>query len=266
MKGPRELLENEDRFVTRMGAWFPGERTVFRGKDLHRDLAGKDWMWLYVYGITGRDYGEAQIALLHAIWVYTSYPDPRLWNNRVAALAGTARSTSALGMSAALAISEASIYGRRPDIRTMDFLRRLKAELDGGQSLPDVVNRELERFRGIAGYGRPLVATDERIEHLMKRAETLGLSIGPYVSMVFEVEKYLQAARRRLRMNYAALAAAFCADLEFSPREFYMFTFLAFVAGMVPCYLDTAQNPEGGFLPLRCTRVEYEGPGRVPWD
>ena len=45
---------------------------------------------------------------MHALWVNTSYPDARIWNNRVAALAGSARSTGNLGVSAALAVSEAS--------------------------------------------------------------------------------------------------------------------------------------------------------------
>ena len=94
MRGPEKLLENENHWETRMGGWFPGERVVYRGQDLHVDLKDMSWMELYVYGITGRRFDEKQLKILNAIWANTSYPEPRLWNNRVAALAGTARSTA----------------------------------------------------------------------------------------------------------------------------------------------------------------------------
>src|SRR5882724_1198831 len=124
MKGPQLLFDHQDRLATRMGGWFPGQRVVFRGKDLHVDLKDIDWLDLYVYGITGRRFTKEQIRVLHAIWTFTSYPDPRLWNNRVAAAAGSARSTGHLAISGAIAVSEASIYGGKPVIRAIDFLLR----------------------------------------------------------------------------------------------------------------------------------------------
>lgn len=266
MKGPRELLENEDRLVTRMGAWFPGERTVFRGKDLHHDFGTAEWMALYLFSVTGRQFNSAQLELMNTMWVFTSYPDPRLWNNRVAALAGTARSTGALALSAALAVSEATVYGRRPDIRTLDFLQRTKAALDRGEPLPALVEAELTRYRVLPGYGRPVVRGDERLDHLMRRAEALGLGRGPYVIIAFDIEQYLRASRRRMQMNYAVLTAAFCADFGFSAREFYLFAFGAFLAGMIPCWSEAAERPEGAFLPLSCQRIAFDGPGRRRWD
>ena len=85
---------------TRMGQAFVGQRAVFRGHDLHADLKDMDWVELYVFGLTGRRFEPAQVRMLHALWVHTSYPDPRIWNNRVAALAGSARSTGNLGIAA----------------------------------------------------------------------------------------------------------------------------------------------------------------------
>src|SRR5436309_888547 len=99
----QRLRDNAGRLRTRMGAAFVGQRAVFRGHDLHADLRDMDWLELYLFGITGRRFTRAQIELLQATWVYTSYPDARLWNNRVAALAGSARSTPALGIGAAIA-------------------------------------------------------------------------------------------------------------------------------------------------------------------
>ena len=124
MRGPKYLFESEECWHTRMGMAIPEKgKVIFRGKDLFRDLNNLPWMGLLLYGITGRIPDDKQIRLFEGIWTLcTSYPDPRIWNNRVAALAGTVRSTAALGISAATAVSEASLYGRRPDIRAVDFL------------------------------------------------------------------------------------------------------------------------------------------------
>ncbi|GBE48127.1 citrate synthase [bacterium BMS3Bbin12] len=265
MRGPRELFEHEDHWATRMGKWFPGERTVFRGRDLHRAFASRQWMELYVYSITGRDFTPNQIELLNSMWVYTSYPDPRLWNNRVAALAGTARSTGTLGLSAALAVSEATVYGRRPDIRAISFLRRASRAISEGETLAELVDRELRRFRALPGYGRPVVDEDERIFHLRDRARELELDGGRYVALAFEVENHLRLTRRRLYMNYTALTAAICADMGFSPEEYYLVAYPVFLSGMIPCWLEANQRGEGTFLPISCRRVAYRGPGQRPW-
>jgi len=266
MEGCISLADYEDRLITRMGAWFPGERVIFRGKDLHKEFADADWMELYVYGITGRGLSAIQLKMLHSLWVYTSYPDPRLWNNRIAALAGTARSTGTLALSAALAVSEATIYGRRPDIRTINFLLQIKRHIDQGKSLGSLVTRELKTNRVIPGYGRPIIGTDERIPHIMKRAKHLGLDRGSFVRLAFDIEGILLKGRWRMRMNYAALSAAICADMGFTPRQYYLCAFPVFLSGMIPCFIESNENPEGAFLPLRCTRIAYEGPARRRWE
>lgn len=265
MKGPKQLLDNEDRWLTSMGAWFPGERVVFRGQDLHADLGDMAWMELYLYSITGRRFSKTQLKVLNAIWTYTSFPDPRLWNNRVAALAGTARSTGVLGISAAIAVSEASIYGRRPGIRAIDFLIRIKNKLEQGADLKTLITCELKKYRRIFGYGRPITREDERILPLRKLLEETGLAQGPYILLAFEVEKTLLEGERRVHMNIASLYAAVAADFGFTAREYYLFMIPCFIAGMLPCFIDTMEKPEGLFFPLRCERINYEGAVRRQW-
>src|SRR3569832_1250420 len=155
MKGPVELLENEGRWRTKMGAFFPGKRVVFRGKDLFTEFGHLSWMQLYLYGITGRNFTEAQGKQYEGMWVLsTSYPDPRLWNNRIGSLAGTSRTTGNLGISAAIAVSEASIYGRRPDIRAINFLLRARRLLNDGKPLNEIVGGGGARGGAGGGGGR----------------------------------------------------------------------------------------------------------------
>jgi hypothetical protein len=204
--------------------------------------------------------------VLNAIWVYTSYPDPRLWNNRVTALAGTARSTGALGIGAAVAVSEASIYGRRPDIRAIDFLKRARSRTDAGEKLSDVIEKELSRYRTISGYGRPITRIDERIPPMQRLLQESGMEDGPYIRLCFDIEKILLDGRLRMHMNIAALYAAVALELGLTPRQYYLFMIPCFVAGMLPCSIEASEKPEGSFLPLRCERLAYAGAPLRSWD
>jgi hypothetical protein len=265
MKGPELLEQHVGRLVTSAGAFFPGERAVFRGYDLHTSLKDMDWLELYLFGITGRNFTPQQVSVVQALWCYTSYPDARLWNNRVAALAGSGRSTGTLGIAAALAVSEAQIYGRGVDIRASEFLTRAKMQVDAGAELKELVHTELKQKRGIAGYGRPIVSADERVAPMMTLVRELGLDDGPHLKLAFEVEKILLAGRWRLHMNYAALAASLCADFGMSPHEYYFASIMAFLAGMPPCYLDAAEKPEGQLFPLPCRVLLFEGVPHRSW-
>lgn len=262
------VLESfEGPLKTDVGGCFPGERAVYRGYDLHAEFAHADWMQLYVFGITGRRHSAAQLKVLHAIWVNTSYPDARLWNNRVAALAGSARSTGTLAMSAALATSEAAIYGRQIDIAIADFLVRARAQAESGKSVHDIVSDELRINRSIGGYGRPVAksAADERNATIFALAHENGCGNGTYLNLAKEIEAVLLAGRWRMRMNYAAAAAALALDIGLSPREYYLYLLPAFLAGMSPCYVDAMSRPELATFPLRCTSVVYEGGPRRNW-
>lgn len=262
------LLDYEGPLRTRMGACFPGQRAVFRGCDLHADLKDLDWVELYTLGITGRRFSPQQISVLHALWTYTSYPDPRLWNNRVAALAGSARSTGALGVAAAIAVSEASIYGWQPEFAAADFLVRARNRMQEGESLQAVLQQELEQHRRILGYGRPVATlqVDERIPAILARMEHEQLVQGPYLTLAFDIERNLLQMGRQLPINYAGVVVAIPLDMGFSPRECYLFLLPSFMAGMPPCYLEASQRPEGATFPLRCSHVHYEGPARRFWQ
>lgn len=260
------LRQNADTLKSRMGAFFPGERTVFRGCDLHADLKEMSWIELYVFGITGRRHTPEQLRLMNALWVFTSYPDPRLWNNRVAALAGSARSTGNLGVSAALAVSEAHIYGRGNGIQASHFIIDMRRRLLAGDSMADCVRDEMARHGRIAGYGRPLINADERNGPLMALARELGLGAGPHVELAHSFERFLLDSGRNLRMNYGGLAAAFNADLGLSPQEAYHFMFPAFLAGMQPCYIEARQRPEGTLYPLSTSHLLYEGVPARRWS
>jgi Citrate synthase, C-terminal domain len=268
MIGPELLRAAVGRISSRVGAVFPTSHAIFRGKDLHAELGDAGWLDLYLFGITGRRFSAPQLRLLEAIWTYTSYPDSRIWNNRVAALAGSTRSTGNLGMTAAMAVSEAKIYGQGPGYRAIEFLVRVRRHLDSGGALGAMVDRELSERGSVAGYGRPVNSgKDERIEPLLELARSLELAGGPHLKLAYSVEEHLASAgHHKLRMNYAAFIAGLSADIGLSPRDHYYFLIPVFLAGMVPCYLDATERAEGSVLPLPCSGVAYVGTGKRPWQ
>ncbi|HZW24539.1 MAG TPA: hypothetical protein VFF26_03565 [Gallionella sp.] len=266
MSGPDLLLQNVGRLRSRMGAAYPGSHAIFRGHDLHADLKDMDWVELYVFGITGRRYTKEQLRLMHSIWTYTSYPDVRIWNNRVAALAGSSRSTGNLGIAAALAVSEASIYGGGCYARSISFLIRTQQRLNGGSTLFDCIREELDTYRIIKGYGRPLVNGDERNPHILALAQSLGLDQGPHLQLSFAIEEALPAFQLNLKMNYAGLVAGLMADIGFSPQEFYLFMFPAFLAGMPQGFIEAAERSEGTLYPVPCNGIRYEGQSPRAWS
>jgi hypothetical protein len=265
MNGPELLQQNVGVLTSRMGAFYPGSHVIFRGRDLHTNLKEMDWVELYVFGITGRRFSKEQLRLLHAIWTYTSYPDVRLWNNRVAALAGSTRSTAALGMSAALAISEATIYGGGCYARSLSFVIRTQRRLENGEDLLSCIREEIDTHRIIKGYGRPIIDGDERNPHILALASELGLDGGPHLRLAFAIEKALTALHPHIQMNYVGIVAGLVADIGFSPEEFYLFMFPAFLAGMPPGYVEAEERPEGTLYPVPCGGIEYGGQSPRPW-
>lgn len=265
MNGPDYLEQKHGCLQTRMGGFFPGSHVIFRGRQLHSELADYSWLELYVFGICGRRFTPAQLRLMNALWTFTSYPDARIWNNRVAALAGTTRSTGNLGMAAALAVSEAHIYGRGNEIQAITFYLSTKSRLEAGDSLDSCLADEMERHRRIAGYGRPLVNADERIGPIMALAKELGMERGTHISLAFAIENHLLQNGRNLRLNYGGVVSAFGADLGMTPNEFYLFMFPSFLAGMPPCYMEASNTPPGGTLPLKCSDINYTGVQPRSW-
>lgn len=268
MTGPDLLLERENNWVTDLGAWFPGERVVVRGLDLFNDIGNKQWVDMWYFSITGRFFNDKQIELFSRLWVIcTSYPEPRIWNNRVATLSATTRSTAMLALAAAIATSEGKIYGGQANIGSIDFIRRAKqAVIDQGEALEDFLKREVRRTRQIPfGYGRPIINGDERVPHALKLAEELGLDGGEHLKLALDIEQTLNKLRYRAKINIGGLTAALNADQGVTAKEFYYLAGVIYSAGMMACYVDAVEKPVGTFFPLRCESLEYTGADKRQW-
>ncbi len=259
MKGPELLKHYEDNWVTDMGAWFPGERVVLRGKDVFTELNNHTWMEYLLFAVTGKQ-SKSLAMLIDQLWLLTtSYPDPRLWNNRVAALAGTTRSTCALAVAAGTAVSEAKTYGQRANRGALDFLHRAFKKIKQGQSIENIVTTELKTHRSIFGFGRPVVKTDERLSPVQKYLDLKNITHGQFYKILLEINTYLTNSKYKLNLNIGGVNAALMGDNGLTSDEYLQMSTLAFCAGMMPCYIDAKSQPAGAFFPLSTTKINYTG-------
>lgn len=273
------LADYTGHWSTLLGGWKPGHSVTLHGEDLLNGIGQHGWMATLLFSLTGKKFTASQLQLFECIWsIATSFPEPRLWNNRIAALAATARSSAALGTAAAIATSEAVVYGHRPLVASMAFIQQSLILIEKGQTLDDIIDNALQSPRQgspgrgpnrdiarLPGFGRPITQQDERIKPLMKKATSLGFEKGRHLQLGFELEQCLISKGSLLRLNIATLMGALCADQGLTTRQYNYFVVLCFSAGILPCGMDAETHPAGSFFPLPCNTVAYTGPAQRQW-
>jgi hypothetical protein len=257
------LKQNEGVPHTKFGACFPGKRAVMRGLNLHTEFKDATWMELYVFSITGMRMAPNQLRMLEGLLTISNYADMRLWNNRVATLAGSTRSYGGAGICGALISADPQIMGRQVDLAVADFLWRALRRVQTGEDLETIIRQERSQRKIIKGFGRP-VATKEADERLPVTIELLKrerVPMGPHFKLTFEIETLLEKITERpLPMTYAAIITAVTLDMGFTPKQCYLFDFCVFLCGIFPC-----GTSEGASFALSCERLIYDGPDDRSW-
>lgn len=264
--GHEKLIFSEDLWESTMGGCFPGERAVFRGKDVFSEFKNWGWLNMLFFCSTGKKLSANSEKFLNGLYCMCfNYADPRIWNNRVAALAGTVSSTAQLGVCASSAVSEAVIYGGPPVSQSLEFLIRAKKCYDNGQSCKQIIEDELQKNRTVFGYGRPISKLDERVEPAISLLKDLDLFDRPYMQLAMLMHEHLINSEQEISINIGGVMAGFCADEGATPQELYYLMVVCFYVGSLACYIDTIEKPEGMFFPIRCSRVKYSGAEIRAW-
>lgn len=257
-----DLTQLHQHYPTSSGLAFLSECSIFKNKDLHHELGSLDWFSLNLFGITGREFQQKELEVLNYIWLSTSYADIRIWPNRIAALASSARTTPILAMVGGIASCDAELFVAKPLVSCLSMYLSIGKQLETrkqehkNSSLNTIIEEKINSKKTIFGYGRPITSTDERVPHLVKFLHERDMDNGRYFKMAFKIEAILKE-KKNIQMNIAALYAAVCADFGFNEVQMNLFVSLLVYAGMPPCYLDTLEKPAGTLLPLKCSDIAY---------
>ncbi len=254
------FAENRDRVTSRSGGWTIGGETTLHGYNIHQELTHQvSWMQALLLSITGQLFDAKQARLIEAIFVATGYPDPRLWCNRITALAGSAQCPAGAALAVGVASAEAKVYGGQAEYyaaRAFSLCRRIFQE-QGEKALMTHVKAVLKRERVMFGFGRPLTRVEERIAPIERMAKDLGIEDGSHLSTVKYMEGELK--RYRLVLNFAGYATARLLDLGLTAHQVHQFLTVCFYIGLPPCYIEAFENEPGTFLPIACEDILYEG-------
>lgn len=264
--GSHRLSNSESEWISKMGMFFPGERAVFRGRDVFGEFKNWGWMKLLYFCVTGKEPTTGAEIFLNGLYsMCFNYADPRIWNNRIAALAGTVSSTAHLGVNSASAVSEAYFYGGPAALRSLSFLYETQRRLDNGEGLEEIVDYNLKKHKVIFGFGRPVNINDERVQPSLSLLKEANLYDRAYVKLLLEIDKILENKRIRMKLNVGGVIAAFCADEGFTPTQINYILVSCFNIGSLACFIDSLEKPEGTLFPLRCERISYEGAPIRTW-
>lgn len=248
--------------VSSRGGWKIGSGVQNCGYDMMDDLVGKaSYMQVVVLNATGRLPSRAVADWIDAIHICLSWPDPRIWCNRIGALAGSNRVSGVAASCLGVLAAESTSYGIKPLINGVEFIEHAYAQRAKGVSVDDFVDIETNKHGGkphLMGYARPIAKGDERIPAMEKVTENLGFSIGKHLSLAYQIEAIL-SARFDESMNINGYVSAFLADQGYSPKEVYRIFSAVVLSGVTACYADTADRLEGSFAPLKTTDVIYKG-------
>ena len=263
MSNSKPWEQYHGKVITSRGGWKIGQGVKCCGYDMMTELVGKaSYMQVVMLNATGRLPSRALADWVEAIHICLSWPDPRIWCNRIGALAGTSRTSSVAATSLGLLAAESNSYGIKPLLSGVEFIQYAWQQVKSGISVEDFIQEEVKKYGGkpfLMGYIRPIAKGDERIPAMELISKELGFSTGKHLALAYDIEKTLNKKYGET-MNVNGYVSAFLSDQGFNPEEVYRIFSFVVVSGVTACFSDTEQRIEGGFSPLKTSDISYKGP------
>jgi hypothetical protein len=212
-----------------------------RGRLLYADLLGKkSFMQVAALSIAGIDLSASDAELVENIGVLTQLVDPRIWPlavaRRIAANGGGLASALVAGLAT---LCTPQMTGQ-PVAGFIQFLDRVEP-LARRARIAEVLRHLLGRGEHIAGVGRPVLRSDERVPQILDLARRHGRYDGKSLQLALELDAELHR-QKGLRVNSAGFCGAILRDIGFAPD-----------AGAALCMLY--------FVVPVLTHAIYRGPG-----
>jgi len=255
--------ERRNKITTDIGKWVGGVDVTIRGYSLFDELFDKvSYFQVLVLNVTGRLISKNLSTWLENNFIVMSYPDARIWCNKVGAICGTTHSSPTAATAAGVLCADSRIYGgSQSTLVTMKFLEKALKSKESGLTVEKII-KQLPIKQGmpaVPGFVRPVAKDDERIKPHLLMTQRLGFENGDYLKLASEISEYMDS-HYSMGINIDGYSAAFLLDQDFTPEEVYKINSLRVASGVTACYSDNIQHSENSFLPLRCDDIEYIGP------
>jgi len=258
--------ERRGLFRTSKGGWIIGEAVYNHGYSMMDDLVGhKTFFQVLVLNVTGRLAEKNLADWLEASFICLSWPDPRIWCNKVGTLAGTMQCSPAAAVSVGILAADSRMYASGALVAGAEFIIEAVEKKKAGLSVEEIVNAELEKKAKrsaakpvIMGYARPIATGDERVIAMERVTKTLGFEIGEHLSLAYEIDSYLQNNYKE-SINMLGYCVAFMVDQAFCNKEITRLFSTWVNSGVHACYAEARDRAPESFLPLRCDDIEYQG-------
>ncbi len=236
-----------------------GDAIYNHGYSMMDDLVGyKSFYQVLLLNITGRMPDKRLADWIEASCICLSWPDPRIWCNKIGTFAGSMRCSPVVGVSMGILASDSRMYAAGAVKPGASFIVQALKKNKNGRSVLDIIEDELQHKTAIMGFKRPLATGDERIPPLERTSKALGFGIGEHLELAYEIDNKLQHHYKE-SMNVLGYCVAFLSDQGLTPDEIAR-TYSTWVhSGVHACYAEAYDNPPESFLPLRCNDIDYQG-------
>jgi citrate synthase len=218
-------------------------------------------MQVVILNATGKLASKNMAEWFEAVQICMSWPDPRIWCNRIGALGATAGTETVGSVCAGLLAADSRSYGVRTLGESMDLIARVYSYTDQGGSVEDFVKEEVKASGGkpyLIGFARPVAKGDERISVLERLSKKLGFEHGPHLALAYQIESVLNRDFGEA-MNISGYISAFASDHGYSSVDVRRIFSIGVSSGISASHVDYADREQGAFAPLQVCDINYLG-------
>ena len=250
---------------SKKGGWQIGSGIETHGYSLLDEIHGKCSLFqVMILNVTGRLPERRLADLVEGVFICSSWPDPRIWCNKLGAFSAMTRTSATAAIAAGGLAGDSKLYGAGTGVSIDAFITEADQRINNeGWSLPSFMEAVAYKNGKLQapGYARPLAKGDERVVAMRRYASELGFQPGHFESLANRIEDYL-FERDGEGLNSSGYFVVFMKDQGYTIDEIMGIAAWAIATGVYASYFEYVDQPPGIFLPLRISDIVYSGPAK----
>lgn len=258
--------KNRGVYHTKKGGWVVGEAVYNHGYSMLDELVGKyTFFQVLVLNVTGALPEKRLADWMEASFICLSWPDPRIWCNKMGSFAGSSRCSPATAVSMGILAADSRMYAAGAITKGAEFITMALEKKKRGIDAHQIIDEELSKLRHpgnptpvIMGYARPIATGDERIPAMERTSKQLKFEIGPHLELAYEIDN-IHREKFNETINMLGYTVAFMCDQGFKANEISTLYCTWVNSGVHACYDEALSRPAESFLPMHCEDINYIG-------